>query len=425
MKRIHLTTIILALTVLVGCTSSSLESDSSSSSSATSSEPEVVTSPLVVSKLLTASSQRNNVIELYNPSAEAIALDDFHLDFYSNGSLEVTASIALAGTVGAHAFFAIGSSNNDAGTALAPLDFTYDAGSLPFNGNDVIDLVKDTTTIDRLGTIGLDFDYSFKRTLIRLGNKDEYVPSAEYDPFGFITYIADLYGAIKSDDHEIKTLEDIYAGPALEDRYKSMPFVDPSNSDIGGGGAVQVINSWVADGDTASFQASGQFGGGSVRYYYVNTPEVQSNYVNAEPWGYVASKYNKEYILAQAYNKTIYVQSMKGGSLTELNGRYLALVWVNGALSQFLTVSEGLSEDVSPSFSALDQEHTYKNVPILTFLQFAEHRAKENGWGTKGYPIKLDGEKSPDWNYTANGGLGANSTTTPVWWPHLPLPWAA
>jgi hypothetical protein len=75
------------------------------------------------------------------------------------------------------------------------------------------------------------------------------------------------------------------------------------------------------------------------------------------------------------------------------------------------------------SFGASDLLLTDRDVPYLTFLQFAEHQAKLNGWGTKGYPIQVTGEKSPDWNYQAFGGVGALSTTNPVWSPHIELTW--
>jgi hypothetical protein len=134
----------------------------------------------------------------------------------------------------------------------------------------------------------------------------------------------------------------------------------------------------------------------------------------------VASKYNKQFLLNNASQKEIHVQSMKGYALNEGYGRYLGLVWVNGYLSQFLIVAEGLSEDVGTNYNDYDLAMHYKNVPYLTFLRFAEQRAKENGWGVKGYPANPNGEKSPDWNYDTN----VLTTENPVWTPHLALPWA-
>jgi len=112
-----------------------------------------------------------------------------------------------------------------------------------------------------------------------------------------------------------------------------------------------------------------------------------------------------------------------GGGLKEVNNRALALVWVNQQLAQFLIVREGLSENVASDFTQIDLNLSYKNVPYLYFLQYAENMAKINAWGTKGFPVNPLGEKSPDWNYLANGGVGALATQSPIWSPKIPLPW--
>lgn len=378
-----------------------------------------VTSPLVISKLFDAISQSNNVIELYNPSEESVDLKDYSLQFYTNASPDVTYTIALTGTIDAQDYFAIGSSNATDEALDGMFDFTYTEGSLPYNGNDSVELIKKGETIDYVGLIESDVDYAKDLTLIRLGEKGDYKPSKTFEMYNFIYYLPDMFQYLKNDNHEIKTLEDLYAGPQLEDRYLTMPYVDSSDTAIGGGGAVLTTLNGIADGDTAYFNAANGFGGGSVRYFYLNTPEVDGSFVDAEPWGYVASSYNKYYLLNDSSSKVIYVQSMLGYALEEVHGRSLALIWVNGSLSQFNIVSEGLSEDVGMIYNDYDKAMNYKNVPYLTFLRFAEHKAILNGWGTKGYPSNPDGEKSPDWNYETS----SNTTKNPVWEPHLPLPW--
>jgi endonuclease YncB( thermonuclease family) len=290
---------------------------------------------------------------------------------------------------------------------------------LPFNGNDVIELVHKDNRVDIIGFEGTDIDYALNLTLIRLGEVTDYKGSTTFDTFTFISYIPDVFKYLKNDTHEIKTLEDLYAGPQLEERYKNMPYIDPNNEENGAGGAVLVTNTSVADGDTAYFSAMNGFPGGSVRYFYLNTAEVDGGFVSAEPWGYVASKYNKEYLLNDSENKEIRIQSIPGSALNEGYGRNLGLVWINDYLSQFLIVAEGLTEDVPTIYEAYDLLLTYKDVPYLTFMRFAEQRAKENGWGLKGYPTNPDGEKSPDWNYQSN----SKATTDPTWEPHLELPW--
>lgn len=384
----------------------------------------VTDSPVVISKIYTSSDQENNVIELYNPSDASVDLSTHTIRFYTNGSREVSQSISLTGTIDANAYYVIGSKDHDNASVKALFDYVYETGPLPYNGNDAMELAVSNNAIDLVGDIGLDFMYSYNVTLIRLGEKDSYENTQTYNAFNFIAYLPDQYQYLKNDTHEIKTLEQLYSGPRLETRYlEELPYVSTTNSTTGGGGAVETTVQSIADGDTAFFRSQGGFAGGSVRYFYLNTPEVNGSNVSAEPWGYVASKYNKQYLLNEEAGKVIHVQSIPGYSLTEGYGRNLGLVWVNGHLSQFMIVAEGLSEDVSLTYQSYDLLLSYKNVPYLTFMRFAENRAKVNGWATKGYPSNPNGEKSPDWNYSANGGVGALATTTPNWEPKLPIPW--
>ncbi len=377
-------------------------------------------SPIVISKVFETTVQANNMLELYNPSDKDIDLKDYKFQFYTNGSIEVSYTIDLVGTIKAKSFFLVGSGLSTNTTLTEKFDFVFEGDTLPFNGNDDIELVYKKQVIDFIGYPGQDITFGHELTMIRIGLLESYAPSKTFNPFNFIYYLPEMYQYIKNDNYEIKTLEDLYAGPRLEDRYKAMPYVDENNPNIGGGGAVLTTVSGIADGDTAFFNAKDGFGGGSMRYFYLNTPEVNGSHVSAEPWGYVASKYNKQFLLNNASQKEIHVQSMKGYALNEGYGRYLGLVWVNGYLSQFLIVAEGLSEDVGTNYNDYDLAMHYKNVPYLTFLRFAEQRAKENGWGVKGYPANPNGEKSPDWNYDTN----VLTTENPVWTPHLALPWA-
>lgn len=375
---------------------------------------------LVISKLYTASSASNNIIELYNNSDNDLDLKNYSIEIYESNSTEVALKLNFAGKIKANEYFVIAGINFSLEEYKHLIDILYDGGNLPFKGENTIALKHKNSVIDILGNVGgLSFDFSRNLTLIRLGETNTFKPYNEYDFFNFIAYNADLFEYLKNDDYEIKTLDDLLKGPMLEDRYKEMPFADPNNNTVGYGGAVLVSVTGIADGDTAFFTSNGDFSGGSVRYFHIDTPEVDGSNVSAEPWGYVASKLNKEYILSGATTKEIYVQSIPGYSLTETYGRSIGLVWINGYLSQFITVAEGLSNDVDISYKPYDFKLHYKGIPYLTFLRFAEKRAKDNGWGMKGFPGKEDGEKSPDWNYQAN----RLATTNPVWQPHLPMPW--
>lgn len=378
---------------------------------------------LVISKVYGSTDVSNNVIELYNNSSVDVDLTGHTLDFYTNGSETISKTIDLEGKIKSKTYYLI--AGNDFDKSLLPngmsIDLTYTSGNMPYNGNDAIQLSYKNNAHDVVGIIGIDIMFVKNLTLIRLGSLDSYKADKNYNRFNFISYVPDVFQYLGNDTHEIKTLEQLLAGPKLEQRYKDLPFLDPDNETIGKGGAAKVTRvSSIADGDTATFITDEEgVGGNSFRYYYINTPEVNGTYVVAEPWGYVASKYNKEYQLNNYSSKEIYIQSIPGYSLTETYGRDLGLVWINDALSQFLIVSEGLSVSIPTTFDNFDIKLTYKNVPYLTFMQFAEERARQNGWGVFGYPGNPDGEKSPDWNYKTN----KSTTTNPSWVPHLAIPW--
>lgn len=371
---------------------------------------------VVISKLFTASSIRNNVIELYNNSNEDEDLSQFKLNFYQNGSNEVTNSIQLDGIIKANSYYVIGGANFTIEKYASLIDFVYEDGNLPYNGDDVIELFKSDKPVDVVGHIGFPIEFSVNLTLIRLGNKEDYQPSVEYSWFNYISYIADVFQFLKNDKHKIKTLEDLYKGPKLEVQYKLREY---ANGSLGTGGAVRVTDvQGISDGDTATFAFEGKQNSMSHRYYYIDTPEVDGGNVVAEPWGYVASKLNKEYILKDHKNKEIYVQSIPNYSLTETYGRNIGLVWINDNLSQFLTVREGLSTSVSATITSIDRELTSDFVPYVVFLRFAEERARINGWGLHGYPINTNGDRSPDWNFETNQKI-----TNFTWEPHLKMPW--
>lgn len=358
---------------------------------------------LVISKLITASSMENNIIELYNNTDKDINLSNYKLEFYQNGSIEKTDEIILPGTIKSNDYYVV--SGNNFNEDLIKTDINYKhVSNLSFNGNDAIALVYKNKIIDLIGYIGNDIIYSRYLTLIRTGHKENYKPSVLFDRFNYITYTTDLFKYVGNDNYEIKTVDQLIKGPELEDRYLDLDF---KNGTSGTGGVISTNwnNTANADGDTAVFNQSGSFIGGSLRYFYINTPEVESRYVKAEPFGYVASMFNKEYLLTKEH---IQIQSIPNNAVSDTYNRSLGLVWVDGRLSQHLIVREGLSDPVNINFSNSDLELTYKDVPYLTFLQFAEENARVNKWG-------LFGEKSPDWNYQDNTVL----TTSPEWIPKV------
>lgn len=359
---------------------------------------------VVISKLYGASSMDNNLIELYNNSKDKVNLGNYTLDIYSNGSTIATTKIKLKGKIDANGYFAI-SSKNIENNVLKQVDQKL-KNNLPYNGDDAVALSYKGEVIDVLGTIGLDIFFSRGLTLTRLGEKENFKPSNVYNKFDFIQYVPDNFKYLKNDNYTIKNLDDLLKGPELSFEYLNLPY---SNGTLGTGGAPVADLQSVADGDTATFSFPGKNNSMSHRYYYVNTAEVYGTNTEHEPWGNVASKFNKQFILNDVKDKEIRIQSVPNSTLTDTYGRNLGLIWVDGKLSQFEIVSQGLSKVHGNNFNSTDMSLTYLDVPYLTFLLFAEERARENGWGLHGYPVNPNGEKAPDWNYETNSvDLGEN-----------------
>ena len=169
---------------------------------------------IVISKVIDATSMSNNAIELYNPTNEAIDLSQVELRIYNNGSTTQGGDheIQLEGSLPADSYYVI-TGNNPADTTLQDKsDFKHD-NNLPYNGNDVIELFYNNQKVDQFGLLGFDINFAVDLTMIRLGEKEDYIASTEYDQFNFIAYIPDLFENLKNDHHDIKTLEQLYQGP--------------------------------------------------------------------------------------------------------------------------------------------------------------------------------------------------------------------
>lgn len=98
-------------------------------------------------------SGNNKALELYNPTAETISLNDYVIKVYFNGSNNVGTTINLQGSVQPGATFVYASSSATA-ALVALADQT--SGQSLWNGDDAITLEKNSVVIDSIGQIGLD-----------------------------------------------------------------------------------------------------------------------------------------------------------------------------------------------------------------------------------------------------------------------------
>jgi uncharacterized protein len=107
---------------------------------------------LIISEYVEGSSN-NKAIELYNPTAASIDLNQYLLSFYFNGSTQAGSKIALSGVLAPGATYVI--ADNDASAdILARANLISNASF--FNGDDAIVLSAAGQIVDSLGRVGED-----------------------------------------------------------------------------------------------------------------------------------------------------------------------------------------------------------------------------------------------------------------------------
>jgi len=161
-----------------------------------------------------------------------------------------------------------------------------------------------------------------------------------------------------------------YGGPVL-------PTDDFSGMDLFEDGMAEVKLDFGIDGDTAAFIVDGK--SYHVRMLAIDTPEVDKNLRQLDPWGKAASSYTKS-ALANAHQ--IVLELDPDSDVFDKYGRLLAWVWVDGELHNYNVVEEGLAK---VAYLYGDYLYTYE-------VQDAESMAKSQG-------IKIWGEKDPDYKY--------------------------
>ncbi len=153
-------------------------------------------------------SGNNKALEIYNGTSAAVdlAADGYSVKIFSNGG--TTASpITLDGTVAPGDVFVLGNSNSANDPAILAADQL--SGSVNFNGNDAVALLKGTDLVDVIGQIGVNpgtewgtgltstADNTIRRKeTVATGDangSDVFDPAAEWD--GFATNTVDGLGA--------------------------------------------------------------------------------------------------------------------------------------------------------------------------------------------------------------------------------------
>lgn len=214
---------------------------------------------LFISEYIEGSSN-NKAVEIFNGTGSPVNLNSGGYTFrlYANGNSTFT-TITLTGTVAAADVFVIANSSANA-TILGLADQT--SGSFNYNGNDVVALVKGSTIIDIIGTIGDTSNFAADVTKVR--NSTVSAGVTTYDPAEWTDYASDTLN---------------YLGTHTFSGGIGAPAYVPGYSNLTVNGTSQLV-SGLAENSTYYFRAravndageSGNSPTGSVTTTIQNTP---------------------------------------------------------------------------------------------------------------------------------------------------------
>jgi endonuclease YncB( thermonuclease family) len=308
---------------------------------------------LLISKVLEGSG-KNRAVELYNATEAILDLSEFGLGIYNDGSPGITRTVELEGILAPAGTWTIAHPESDPDiSGLADLT----SEDLVFDGNDAIGLFDMNGVLsDLFGTIGFAFHSTDDRTMVR--KETVTFSSPDYDSSDWDVYAKDvstMFGV-----HPVPFPETFSYNPD----HLAIPFEEPY-------GMVSVSFDYNYDGDTAKFYP-GFNGSDSVRFVGIDTNEI------GDVWSYEARDY-LNILLSVA--STIHLQHDPSAGLTETYGRYLALVWADGVLTNVEMVRMGYSQ---ANYHDDLERLVFEGVTLNRWFELAEAEAKDHGRGIWG-----------------------------------------
>ncbi len=157
----------------------------------------------------------------------------------------------------------------------------------------------------------------------------------------------------------------------------SLPEGDYGSMNLFTDGISEAILVDVLDGDTAVFKAGGKTY--KTRFLAIDTPEVDPDLRDVEPWGSAASAFTKDKLRNA---RQIVLELDPDSDTFDKYDRLLAWIWVDGELLNEMIVSAGLAEVA----------YLYGDYQYTGFLFSAQNAAKAEG-------IKIWGELDPNFAY--------------------------
>lgn len=354
---------------------------------------------ILISKYFENGVEEENFIEIYNPTANEIDLENYRLVVYPNGEVAEKNEFSFQGKkLVSKGFLLFGNSEK-----AFRIDTIFQNkekivnNQLFYNGNDPISIEKKLTDgkqeiVDVIGTIGSEESYGENVSFIR--NKDIIYPTKEYTIDKFIGFVPQYFDTLSMID-ENADISIVAKGPRFNKKYLELDYYYQGIKKFGNGGAAKATVHRKVDGDTTHFYIEKDYGKKhpnnsdlvneliKSRYYFIDTRESTPN-GGFQEWGKWATLTTNELLDRAEKNGTLYIQSINNDTLTEGYGRYLTLVWADGYLINWVLVRDSLAKSYSSPREVQVPKGTafklhYKKILISYYLKYAEYLAiKEN-----------------------------------------------
>lgn len=318
--------------------------------------PDAYKSPVFISKYVAAGAN-NKALEIFNAADNELDLSDYTLDFYLDGSDEVSHSYTLAGGTKLAAKDTLLLVHPDAELALREkADILVDA--LTFNGNDYITLNDHKgALIDAFGEKGVAIVFFANQIRVRKSNIIQ--SNNQFDTNEWDIYYKHHYEIL--DEHPT----DFPDGFTYNPEHLELDFFTQPN------GMLKVTYISNNDGDTARFEELNE----SVRFTGINTRETSDPDPKVRELAYAAGAFVQQ----RLSNATeIYVHHDPYSGNTETYGRYLAFVWYDGKLVNYEVVLHGHSEN---NYNDPNETLVYNGVTLNEWFRRAESYARANRLG--------------------------------------------
>ena len=354
-------------------------------------------SKVIFTEFLVGNRLDDRAVEITNFSDKEIDLSAYSIRIFPSYDKEAKYTIALEGTLSPNGSYVVCySASSEEIKAKANL-ITSDLMNI---GGYPMGLFNKDRLLDCIGHISYPLSLFSQMTMIRKNERRK--PKEISNENDWLLYSKGYIDNLGNGICPISE-EEALDGPRLSEEALSLPFFDPNNSDRGAGGAVEVSIAYLGDGDTTNFNYPEEFhsngirDGHSIRYYGIDTPEVQhGTSINAEPWGEAAASFNNSELRSAEH---IRIQSIKGGGVKENYGRLLGYVWYTDktnpepedySLLNHIMLLNGLAKTYYES--EMSNTMAYKDVPYSSYMKNAENHAKE-------LKIKIHGEVDPNFSY--------------------------